>query len=169
MIEEKMNADNGIKYPCLCVVPIQSTTGEQMKDRRFHVMIFDVPTKSKSNIIHVWSDTEQILDDIIKIFRRESRLYELTEEPVLLPFEEQHSDWVAGYRAELEVRTTFNSNYCDIPTASFTSSSTPPFAQIKDQNGNVIATLHNRDVYNVIVASGILDDLSSTVSVIDGL
>jgi hypothetical protein len=169
MIEEKMNSDKGIKYPCLCVVPIQFMTGEQVKVRRYHVMIFEPPMKDKANIVHVWSDTEQILDDVIKIFRRESRDYELTEEPVLLPFEEQHSDWVAGCRAELSIQTDFNSNYCDIPATGFVSAASPPFAQIKDQNGNVIATLHNRDVYNVIVASGILDDLSSTVSVIDGL
>jgi hypothetical protein len=167
MIEEKMNVNNGIKYPCLCVVPIQSETGEQVKDRRFHVMIFDVPSKDKSNLVHVWSDTEQILDDVIKTFRRESREYELTEQPILLPFEEQHSDWVAGYRTEVVIRTDFNSNYCDIPSTTFVSPEQKPFALIKDQNGNIIATLHNREIYNVIVASGILDDGESTTQIID--
>lgn len=171
MIEEKMNATNGIKYPCLCVVPIQSNTGTQVKVRRFHVMVFDIPNTDKSNIVNVWSDTEQMLDDIIKIFRNESRLYDLTEEPTLFPFEEQHSDWVAGYRCEISVETSFNNNYCDIPSNTFISPDAAEFTYVTiyDQDGNVLAQLKGGQSYNVVVASGIADDLTATVTVIDNI
>lgn len=166
-VEEKMNKN--AKYPMLFVVPVSSMTGDQVKERTFHFLILDMVNKDDTNQIPVWSDTEQILDDIIKIVRRESDDYELVGEPILFPFKEEHSDWASGYRAELVIRTQFNNNYCDVPALSFVSPEAPPFATIKDQNGNVIATLKNRDVYTVIVASGILDDLSATVSIIDNI
>jgi hypothetical protein len=165
MIEENMNRDNGIKYPCLCVVPIQSTTGENVQTRRYHVMIMDIPQKDKANIVNVWSDTEQILNDIVKIFRNESKLYSLTEEPTLIPFEEQHSDWVAGHRCELSIETQFLSNYCDIPSGTFISPDASEFTYvyIYDQDGNTLATLKGGQSYNVTIVSAIDGGNATTI------
>ena len=171
-IEEKMNAKgaNSCKYPLLVVVPMQGVTGTQVKDRTFQVMVMDIPNKDKSNLIEVWSDTEQILDDVIKTFRYESTAYELVDEPILYPYDEEHTDWVSGYRAELNIRTNFNSNYCDIPSTSFVSPESPAvIATIIDQNGNTVQTLTKGQTYTVIIASGISDDLTATVQVIDNI
>lgn len=169
MLEEEL--DKNTKYPCLVAIPMQSATGEQVKVRRFMLMVLDIPKKDKSNIINLWSDTEQILDDIIKIFRNESKSYSLVEEPTLVPFSEEHSDWVAGYRTEIAIETQFNNNYCDLPAGTFISPDTAQFSYvyIYDQNGNTLATLKGGQSYSVIVASGIADDLTATVSVIDNL
>ena len=166
-IEEKMNKE--AKYPMLFVAPIQSTTLEQVKERTFQVFVFDMLNKNKSNVVDAWSDTEQILDDVIKIFRHESSAYEVVGDSTLFPFKEDNSDWAIGYRSELVIRTDFNSNYCDIPSTTFVSPNTPAFAQVKDQSGNVIATLYSGDVYNVIVASGILDTINATTTIIDNV
>ena len=166
-IEEKMNKE--AKYPMLYVAPIQSVTQEQVKERTYMVFVFDMLNKNKSNVVDAWSDTEQILDDVIKTLKRESSDYEVVGDPTLFPFKEDNSDWAIGYRAEITVRTDNNSNYCDVPSTTFVSPSTPAFAQVKDQNGNVLATLYSGDTYSVIVASGILDDLNATVQIIDSI
>jgi hypothetical protein len=166
-IEEKMNKE--AKYPMLYVAPIQTLDNEQVFERSFHVFVFDMLSKDKSNVVDAWSDTEQILYDVIKIFKNESANYEVVGQSTLLPFKEDNSDWAIGYRTELVIRTDANSNYCDIPSDTFVSPNTPAFAQVKDQNGNVLATLYSGDTYSVIVASGILDDLNATVTVIDNI
>jgi len=166
-IEEKMNKE--AKYPMLYIAPVQSLAQDQVIDRTYHVMIFDMLSKDKTNVIDAWSDTEQILYDVVKIFKNESSEYEVIGESTLIPFKEDNSDWAIGYRAQLVIRTDANSNYCDIPSSTFVSPNTPAFAQVKDQNGNVLATLYSGDTYNVIVASGILDDLNATVQIIDSV
>ena len=159
--------DSNAKYPILCVVPMQSVMGEQVKDRTFQVMVFDIPSKDKTDTTEVLSDTEQDLEDVLKILKNESQLYELVGEPTMIPEDEVNVDWITGHRAEIVLRTAANNNYCDIPSSTFVSPNTPPFAVVKDQDGNTIATLYAGDTYDVIVASGILDTLNATVTIID--
>lgn len=165
-IEEKMNKE--AKYPLMFVSPIQSITQEQVKDRSFNVLIMDVPSKDDRDVREIQSDAEQILDDIIKIFRNESKDYELVGDPILLPFKEENSDWVAGYRTEITLRTDFANNYCDIPASDLGGGSIDfTTVTIYDQNGNVIANLKGGQSYSVVVASGIDDTLSATVTIVD--
>jgi len=159
--------DSNAKYPILCVVPMQTVMGEQVDDRTYQVMVFDLPSKDKTDTSEILSDTEQVLKDVLKVLKNESQLYELVGEPILIPEDEVNVDWITGYRSEIVLRTAGNTNYCDIPSSTFVSPNTPPFAVVKDQDGNTIATLYSGDTYNVIVASGILDDLSATVQIID--
>lgn len=165
-IEEKMNKE--VKYPLLFVVPTGSTTLMQTKRRRFRFILCDMVNKDKTNLVEVWSDTEQILDDLIKILRRESPDYELVNEPQLLPFKEVYSDWSAGYECEVEVETDFNSNYCDIPSDSFVSPETASktTVTIKDQDGNTITTLYGGQSYVVTILTGIEDTITANVTTI---
>ena len=166
-IEEKMNKE--CKYPLLFVSPVSSTTLNNQIQRTFNFLVFDMSNKDKSNVIEAWSDTEQILNDIVKIFRNESNNYELVGDPTLFPFKEDNSDWAIGHRSELVIQTDFNSGYCDIPSDTFISPNSSGFntVTIKDQNGNVLATITGGGNYNVIVGSGINDDLTATVTIID--
>lgn len=164
-IEEKMNKN--AKYPMLFVSPISSVTGEQVKERTFQVLVMDLVKKDGTETVDAWSDTEQILDDVIKIVRRESDSYELVGEPTLFPFKEEYSDWCTGYRAELVIRTDFNSNYCDIPSDSFVSPEVSAnVVTIKDQDGNVLATLTGGQSYEVTVFSALKDTLTANVTTI---
>jgi hypothetical protein len=66
-IEEAMNKKKGVKYPMMWVAPISSTTFEQVEERTYMFMIFDLVSKTKeadkNNRNEVWSDAEDILKD----------------------------------------------------------------------------------------------------------
>lgn len=103
-------------YPKLWIIPVDSITREQTKERTFEFLCFDLVHKDEENEDEVLSDTEQILDDIIKILINESDDYSIIGEPQLFPFTEKYMDDVTGWRTLVTVETKFNSNYCDIPT-----------------------------------------------------
>ena len=168
-IEELTNKD--ITYPCLFVVPVDSTTLEQTQRRTFTLLCFDMVRKGdvdNAQGTEVWSDTEQITNDIVKILRKESDSYDLIGEPVLIPFKEEFSDWATGWRTDVTIETELNSNYCDVPSSTFVSpeSSTPTTVTIVDQNGNVIAVVNSGGSYLVTVLSGINDTLTANVTTI---
>ncbi len=168
-IEELTNKD--ITYPCLFVVPIDSTTMEQTQRRTFRLLAFDMVKKGdvdNEQGTEVWSDTEQILNDIIKILRKESDSYDLIGDPLLQPFKEEFSDWATGWRTDVVIESELNSNYCDVPTDSFVSpeSASGTTVTIVDQDGNVLATVNQGGSYQVTVLSGINDTLTANVTTI---
>jgi hypothetical protein len=114
-------------------------------------MVLNLVKKDLTNRDEVWSDTEQIIDDVIKIFRNESDSYELIGDPVLLPVTEEHSDWVTGWQTDLVIQTEFNSNYCDIPADGFHSPVlVPGYGVIKNiETGEVIKTVKKGEVYYI--------------------
>lgn len=112
----EINSDDVFKDYILWIIPIDSTTNENTKVRTFTALVFKRVKKDKSDETFILSDCEQILDDIIKIFINNSNDYELTNVPTLFPFKEEFGDWCAGWRADLQIQTDFNNNFCDIPT-----------------------------------------------------
>lgn len=105
----------GIIYPMLYVNPVSSTMGEQTVNRTFTIMVFAQVMKDKSNEQDILSDTELILQDVVKILRNESDDYEVVADPQMFPFKEDLGDWVAGWRVDVEILTNGRSNYCDVP------------------------------------------------------
>lgn len=167
-INELMN--KGITYPCLYIIPIGSITLDQVQHRRFEILVFDkvdvVDTLNESNI-EVLSDAEQILNDIIKILKKETDNYDLVNEPDLEPFQAEYKDVVTGYKAEVVIASELNSNYCDIPASSFVSpGGSTTSVTIVDQSGNVLATVSGGGSYTVTVLSGINDTLTANVTTI---
>lgn len=108
----------------LWVAPVSSTTTEQTTIRTFTVLVMSIVKKDKTDEQEVLSDSEQILNDIVKIFRNEDEAYELIGEPTLFPFKEDFGDWLTGWRADLVIQTDFNNNYCDLPILTFNSPTT---------------------------------------------
>lgn len=120
---------NGIIKPelkgfILWVAPVNTTITDQTTIRTFTVLVMNIVKKDKSDEQEVLSDSEQILIDIIKIFRNEDEAYELVGDPTLFPFKEDFGDWLTGYRTDLVIQTDFNNNYCDLPIATFNSPTT---------------------------------------------
>lgn len=113
--EVEGNIKPGIVYPMLYANPTQSTMTEQTVSRVYNLMVFGQVMKDKSNEKAVMSNAELILQDVIKILRNESDAYEVIGDPVLFPFKEDLGDWVAGWRAEVEIQSDGRSNYCDVP------------------------------------------------------
>lgn len=154
----------GLKYNLLWVVPIDSTTTEQTKQRRFQLLVVGLVKADSSNRDAVWSDTEQIWDDVIKILRNESDAYELVGEPVANPIAEKFGDWVCGWQGEVTIQTDLNSNYCDIPADGFASPVVVPgYGIIKNiETGEVIKTLRKGEVYYI----EILDEVQQSLGVV---
>lgn len=167
-IEEKMNKE--AEYNMMYVVPMQSVKGKQTIDRTYMILILDIPKKDNSNQVEVWSDTEQILDDIIITLRKSSKDYELIGDPVMFPFAGDKSDWVSGYRAEIVLRTKTRSNTCDLPMTAYTypSASDYRYVEIVDQDGNVLATVQAKAgaKYTVTVLSTLRDTITANVTTI---
>jgi hypothetical protein len=147
----------GLRYNLLWVVPLDSVTKVQTKERRFLVMVLGLVEADLSNRNEVWSDCERILDDIVKIFRYDSDDYNLLEDPVLTPVSEKHGDWVTGWQTELVIETDFNSNYCDIPASdlNFNEVGEEQYVLILNQSGTIIARRRPPETYSVIEVSAI--------------
>jgi len=167
-IEELMNKE--ITYPCMFVVPITSTTLDQTQQRTFRILVFDLVKRNDvddNQTTEVWSDTEQILNDVIKILRDESDNYDLTGDPVLEPFMEEFTDWVTGWKADVTIDSELNSNYCDIPASSFVSpGGSTTSVTIVDQDGNVLATVNGGGSYLVTVLTTINDTITANVTTV---
>ncbi len=146
----EINSKDNFKDYILWVIPVDSTTLEQTKNRTFTLLVFKRVKKDKTDETSILSDCEQMLDDVIKIFRNESSDYDLINEPVLFPFKEEFGDWCAGWRSDLVIETQFNNNYCDIPSSTFISpAAATNDAYILDSLGNIIATLHPGQTYTL--------------------
>lgn len=148
--EVEGNIKPGIIYPMLFAVPVSSVTLEKVKIRTFTLLVFGQVKKDKSDEQEILSDCEQILDDVIKILLNESDDYDLIGEPQQIPFKEDMGDWVAGWRADIQIETAFASNYCDLPSDTFLSpAAAGNFAYIINQNGQTIATVLAGQTYTV--------------------
>lgn len=167
LFEMNGNIKPGITYPLLWVVPIDSGTTENTKQRKFLLLVANLVKEDQSNRDEVWSECEQTLDDIVKILRNESDDYELVGDPVLLPVTEKHGDWITGWQTEVTIQTNFNNNYCDIPSANINSPvAVPGYGIIKDQHGNIVTTLKRGQVYYIEILEEVqqtLGDVTPTI------
>jgi len=156
----------GLQYNLLWLVPLESQTTQQTKARRFLLLCVGKVHKNKDNRNEVWSDTEQILDDIVKILRNESDNYNLLNDPAYTPVDEEHADWVTGWQTEIVLETDFNSNFCDIPMNDMPPDTYENFARVVDQDGNLITRLYAGQTYSVEVLREIIDTIDGNESTI---
>lgn len=161
------NINPGLKYPLLWVTPQESTTREWTKERKFTLFVLNVGHHDQSDRNEIWSDTESILTDIVKILNNESDDYELIGDATMQPISEKFADWTTGWQCDLTIETELNSNYCDIPAAGLNKPvSIPGYAIIKDQYGNIITELKPGEIYTIEILDTIqqsLDDVTPTI------
>lgn len=112
-IEGKINP--ALEYPLLYAIPLQSAFEEQAVRRTFTLMVMAKVKKDKSDETEILSDTELILQDVIKALRNDDDDYNVVGTPIMIPFKEEFADWCAGWRADVEIETNGRSNDCDIP------------------------------------------------------
>ena len=103
------------KYVRMWVVPGPSTILDNTIERTFTILIFDLVQKDQSNETEVLSDTEQILDDVVRIIKYDNDNYTITNQPTLNPFTERFGDDTTGYSAEITIETDHLESTCDIP------------------------------------------------------
>lgn len=168
LFEINGNIKDGLKYNLLWVVPLESIITEQTVQRRYRVIVLGLVQKDQSNRNEVWSDTEKIASDVIKIFRNESDDYSLIGDPTLTPVQEQHGDWVAGYECVMTIETEFASNYCDIPMDGFLSPVTVDgYGVIKNvKTGEIVRTLKKGEVYYIEILDTIEQSLGTVTPTI---
>ena len=115
----EINSNDQFKDYTFWVIPVDSNTLAQTKNRTFTLLVFKRVKADKSDETNILSDCEMILDSIIKILLNHSNDYNIIGDPVLFPFKEDFSDWCAGWRADVVIETDFKNNYCDIPSEIF--------------------------------------------------
>lgn len=158
----------GLKYNLLWVIPVDSLTTEQTKQRRFQLIVVGLVKADLSNRDSVWSDCEQIWDDVVKILKNENEAYELIGEPVATPVSEKFGDWVTGWQGEVVIQTDLNSNYCDIPADGFNSPViVPGYGVIKNrETGEIVKTLKKGEEYYITILDTIEQSLGSVTPTI---
>lgn len=163
MFQSNGEVKPGIQYNLLWVVPLDSIITEQTVQRRYRILVLGRVKKDESNLNEVWSNTEQIIGDIIKIFRNETDDYSLIGDPTLTPVYGQLADWVSGYESVLVIETEFASNYCDLPMDGFISPvSVPGYGVIKNiETGEVIKTLKKGETYYITILEEIEQSLET--------
>lgn len=112
------NTESSI-YPVFYQVPTNTITRDQVVERSFQLLVLDLVYPGHDNLNEVLSDTEQTLNDIIKILRQESDDYTLINDPVLTPLKDVFGDAVAGWAVEVTIQTVNNNGFCDIPAIDF--------------------------------------------------
>jgi hypothetical protein len=117
-ITELDNYDN-INYPVLIVAPITTVVNDNTLNHTYRIAIADLVKKDENNQVEVWSDTQQILTDIAKVFRYDSDLFSLIGEPILTPFKERWNDDVSGWQGDFEIEFNFDNSECNIPIDEF--------------------------------------------------
>lgn len=127
-------------YPLLYVVP--DNVFQEFGDMtyNFNIIVADIVERDLGNQIDVWSDTNQILDDIISQFRLSvydslgnfNQDYYLDTSVVCKPFIEKYDDLLAGWSARLSIKVPNALDRCaaafrpfQTPTPTPTSTQTP--------------------------------------------
>lgn len=108
-----------LRYPLLIVSPITSEVGGNVITHSYRLSISDLVKKDDGNQVEVWSDTQQILTDLVKIFRFDSEQFELINDPILTPFKEKWGDDVSGWQGDFEIEFDFNNTQCGVPIDEF--------------------------------------------------
>lgn len=112
---QEIEGVDSAQYVRMWVVPGSSTILDNTIERTFTILIFDLVHKDDSNQTEVLSDTEQILDDVVRILKYDNDNYTITNQPTLNPFTERFGDDTTGYSADIVIESDHLQSTCDIP------------------------------------------------------
>lgn len=108
-------------YPYLFVIPNTAVQEFGFMTYEFTVIVSDIVERDLDNMIDVWSDTNQIMDDIISQFRLSvtdslgnfNEKYYLDDVVECTPFIEKYADMVAGWTATFIIKVKTPLDRCD--------------------------------------------------------
>ncbi len=127
--EERLKENNTVEnlapyYPLMYVIPEMATTDGRQTVYTFNILVMDIlNVKNFDNEIDVWSDTLDILKDVVAQLR-----YSLDQcycswdidYPVdFTPFSESFDDYVSGWTAKIRLKIPDAIDRCDAPYAEF--------------------------------------------------
>lgn len=111
-------------YPYLYVVPSNVIQEFGFMTYEFQLLVSDIMKRDMDNMTDILSDTLQIMNDVISMFRLSVteqlgnyNKYYYTDDPVtMIPFIEQYDDLLCGYSATIRIKTK---TYLDRCVAAF--------------------------------------------------
>jgi len=120
--------NNAPVYPLLYVIPQASTRNEQFITYNFNILVCDIDnTKNKHIVVDLWSDTLEMLEDVLAQFKYSVNQsegdyydkYDINLPTNITPFSEQYADLVVGWNMLLQVVVDKPLNRCIAPFNNF--------------------------------------------------
>lgn len=117
-------SDQAPYYPYFYVVPANVIQEFGFMTYEFNLIVSDIMKRDMDNMTDILSDTLQIMNDIISMFRLSvteqlgnyNEYYYLDDAVTMIPFIEQYEDLLCGYSATIRIKTK---TYLDRCTAAF--------------------------------------------------
>ena len=117
-------SDQAPYYPYFYVIPANVIQEFGFMTFEFNLIVSDIMKRDMDNMTDILSDTLQIMNDIISMFRLsytqqhgDYNKYYFVDDPVqIVPFIEQYEDLLCGYSATLRIKTK---TYLDRCVAAF--------------------------------------------------
>lgn len=130
LIEERLKIDNTEEslspyYPLMWVIPQEMTTDGRESVYTFDILMMDIlNTKNRDNEIDVWSDTLDILKDVVAQLKYATGMecycnLDLDYPISMTPFSESFDDYVSGWTAKLRLRVPDAIDRCIAPYSTF--------------------------------------------------
>jgi hypothetical protein len=143
--KESNLSDQAPYYPYFYVVPSNVIQEFNFMTYEFQLIVSDIMKRDMDNMTDILSDTLQIMNDVISMFRLSyteangnyNEFYYVDEAVTLIPFIERYEDLLCGYSATLRIKTRtpldrcvaafneFPSDPCVSPTPTTTPTTTP--------------------------------------------
>lgn len=117
-------SDQAPYYPYLYVIPANVIQDFGFMTFEFNLIVSDIMRRDMDNMTDVLSDTLQIMNDVISMFRLSvteqlgdyNKYYYLDDAVTMVPFIEQYEDLLCGYSATIRIKTK---TYLDRCVAAF--------------------------------------------------
>jgi len=117
-------SDQAPYYPYFYVIPANVIQEFGFMTYEFNLIVSDIMKRDMDNMTDILSDTLQIMNDIVSMFRLsvDEQLgnyneYYYTDDPItMVPFIEQYEDLLCGYSATIRIKTK---TYLDRCAAAF--------------------------------------------------
>lgn len=127
--EERLKVENTVQnyapyYPLMWVIPQGATTDGRQTVYDFDILIMDIlNVKNFENEIDVWSDTLDILKDVIAQLRYSLDCcytnWDIDFPTTMTPFSESFDDYVSGWTAKIKLKIPDAIDRCIAPYAEF--------------------------------------------------
>ena len=108
-----------LKYPRIHIIPQQSQVNLNVVTHTLFIMCVDIARKDDNEMLNeVWSDTQQILIDYVKLIRSydgDPAWFDLIGEPTMVPILEDYRDRFTGFGMTMQLQVDLTVGDCDIP------------------------------------------------------
>lgn len=154
-------------YPLIGLTLIKTEKEGKLKSTTFNMWACDLVHKDIENEQDVLSDMDLIInelhDDIHNYLQYDQNINNATLDSAFVtePFNEKFDDEVSGHQGEIKIIQSNTKDTCQIPTKTGMPPINSQTVLIKDQDGNIIATLNPGSIYYVTVLQALQDSIDN--------